>query len=131
MDRRSLPPLPLLGLVGLLLITGAPRGRSAELPALPDTAVWRQLQLAAQNCGRENSSATCQPARSQADGLLDHPRLSAACKDALWEIRERSEAAAGNSYARREALNQVASRMMVVCRPSAGKPAPPATGPAS
>ncbi|MEB3263334.1 MAG: hypothetical protein VKJ66_03060 [Synechococcus sp.] len=125
MDRSSLPLAPTLRLAALLLLMLplASRGVADELPALPEPAVLRQLQLAAQNCGRENSAATCEPARRQADGLLDHPRLSAACKDALWEIRERAEPAASNTYARREALNQVAGRIVLVCRPASGKPA--------
>ncbi|MCT0223580.1 hypothetical protein [Synechococcus sp. CS-1328] len=121
----------LLRLTALLLCLPLPAALADELPAYPGNAVFRQLQLAAQDCGRENNSATCTPARDQADRLMDHPRLPAACKDVLWEIREGSQVTTLNSYTRREALNRAAGDLMAICRapakptPSTGKPSSP------
>lgn len=108
-----------LRLAALLLVLPLPAALAQELPPYPANTVFRELQLAAQDCGRENNSGTCNPARAQADRLMDHPRLSASCKDVLWEIREGSAVKSPNSYARREALNRAAGDLMVICRAQA------------
>ncbi len=117
--QRSGIGLRLLQLSPLLLCLPLPAALGKDLPPYPSNAEFRQLQLAAQDCGRENNDATCTPARDQADRLIDHPRLSASCKDVLWEIREGSEVTAVNSYVRREALNRAAGDLMVICRAQA------------
>lgn len=119
------PPAPTIALpracswafaLGGLLLTPLPALRAREV-AYPSTASWRELQLAVLTCGRENTAASCDPLRSSTDPLLDHPRLPASCKDTLWSIRERAVTAASNSYERREALNRLASDLMVFCPP--------------
>ena len=58
-----------------------------------------------------------------ADPLLDHPRLSASCKDSLWAIRQRAVVASTNSRDRRDAIDRAARDVTVFCR----QPARPAS----
>jgi hypothetical protein len=91
-------------------------------PPYPSTDQWRQLQLTVLACGRENTSPSCDLARTTADPLLDHPQLPANCKDTLWTIRDQAVVAASNSYTRRERLNKVASELMPLCRERISSP---------
>jgi hypothetical protein len=90
----------------------------------------RKVQLAALACARENTVASCDQARQLGDPLMDHPRLPANCKDLIWEILEKAQPSASNSFSRREALADPAQRLLLVCRstekPEAATP-PPAT----
>lgn len=108
--------------------------------AYPAASVFRTLQQVILNCSRDNTATTCDLARSQADGLLDHPRLSSSCKDILWSIRTKATTAPANSLERRDRIDRTALDLPLFCRQpaaaigsgAAGKsPAPgtPATGP--
>jgi len=87
----------------------------------PPASLFRSLQLTTLACSRENNAGSCQQARQQADPLLDHPRLPASCKDALWSIRERAVVASDNTYQRREGIDRLANDLVVFCR-ERGKP---------
>ena len=89
----------------------------------PPASQFRSLQLITLACGRDNDTASCDKARAMADPLLDHPRLSASCKDSLWAIRQKAFAAPLNSGERRDAIDRAAKDVTVFCRP----PAKPAT----
>jgi hypothetical protein len=82
----------------------------------PSSELFRNLQLTTLACGRENSNAPCEQARSQADRLLDHPRLPALCKDTLWTVRQKARVASANSLERREAIDQAARDLPLLCR---------------
>jgi len=84
----------------------------------PPSQLFRDLQLETMACGRDNTAKACDKARSMADPLMDHPMLSASCKDTAWNIRERAVIADKNSYARREALNKEASDLTILCKPA-------------
>ena len=120
--RRPAPAIPLPHAagwalpLGLLLLAPLPAMRAGEI-AYPSTASWRQLQLAVLACGRDNTAASCDPVRSAADPLLDHPRLPASCKDTLWSLRQRAVTASVNSYGRREELNRLAGDLLAFCPP--------------
>jgi len=106
-------------------------GRAQPAATFPARDTFRALQLAAQTCGRDNSAGSCDQARRSADGLLDHPRLPARCKDSLWEISQRATVAPANSLERREALNRSADDLMAFCRQQQRPPtASPSQGPA-
>ena len=91
----------------------------------PPATVFRTLQLITLACGRENTAASCDKARSQADPLLDHPRLSASCKDILWSIRENARTASTNSLERRDRIDRAARDLTVFCRqPTLGSSKP-------
>ncbi len=64
--------------------------QAAPYVPFPSQDSLRQLQLAALACARENTAASCEPVRRMADPLLDHPRLSAACKDQLWALGQKA-----------------------------------------
>lgn len=110
-------------IAGGLAMSSALRAAPKVL-SYPSTDLWRQLQLTVLECGRENTAASCDLARSTADPLLDHPQLPATCKDALWTIRDQAVVAASNSYARRERLNKAASELLSLCRERNANPAP-------
>lgn len=78
----------------------------------------REVQLAALDCARENSSESCTKARKLADPLMDHPRLPGGCKDALWAIIQKATPASSNSLARRDAIGDPAGRLLLLCRGS-------------
>jgi len=107
---------------GGLAMPSALRAAPKEI-SYPSADQWRQLQLTVLECGRENTAASCDLARSTADPLLDHPQLPATCKDTLWTIRDQALVAASNSYARRERLNKAASELIPLCRERISSPA--------
>jgi hypothetical protein len=89
---------------------------SLDPRVFPPPEVFRQLQLTALACGRENSSSDCAEARLLADQLLDHPRLPASCKDILWRLVQRAVPASINSLERRAEIDSAAKDMTLVCR---------------
>jgi hypothetical protein len=107
-----------------VLLLATPVG-AAPASLYPPASAFRSLQLTTLACGRENDAASCDKARAMADPLLDHPRLSASCKDSLWAIREKAVAAAANSGERRDAIDRAAKDVTVFCRQPGG-PAPAA-----
>ena len=118
-------PLVALGLpAGLALLLAAP-ARSNELP-YPPASTFRQIQLDTLSCGRENTPSSCNQARKQADPLLDHPRLSTSCKDALWSVRQKAVVAPTNSLERRDPIDKASQDVASYCRqpyvPQATKP---------
>jgi hypothetical protein len=121
--RRTAPLASLsLGLTaGLTLATGlttsltAGPARAAEAPYPPATT-FREVQLTAFSCGRDNAQADCDKARRLADPLLDHPRLSTACKDALWSVRQLSVVAPQNSPERRDPIDKASRDVAAYCR---------------
>lgn len=90
----------------------------------PEASLFRGLQLILLACSRDNSSASCEPAQRQADGLLDHPRLSSSCKDILWTIRQTATSTAADSVERRDRLDRTARDLPIFCR----QPAAPISG---
>lgn len=106
----------------LLALASACQGVQAQTSAKLDPALYppqqlfRDIQLAVMACGRDNSSQTCDKARTMADPLMDHPQLSGACKDVVWSVLERSVVVPKNTYDRREALNRDASLLTLRCK---------------
>ncbi|MCX5932004.1 MAG: hypothetical protein NTW83_09325 [Cyanobacteria bacterium] len=92
--------------------------RANDLFAIyPSTETLRQVQLAALDCGRENTASPCDRARKLADPLMDHPLLSGFCKDALWGVVQIAVTGADNSLKRRDDINAAADRVVSSCRP--------------
>ena len=87
----------------------------------------RELQLQTFACGRDNTIEACGKASTMADPLLDHPRLGANCKDAIWTIRERAKPAATNTFERREALNRAGQDLIPFCKQQTRSVAPSKT----
>jgi len=121
---RRTAPLESLGLgltAGLTLATGLTAALGA-LPAFaaeapyPPATTFREVQLTAFNCGRDNTPTTCDKARRLADPLLDNPRLSTACKDALWSVRQLSVAAPLNGPERRDPIDKASRDVAAYCR---------------
>ena len=121
---RRTAPLESLGLgltAGLTLATGLTAALGA-LPALaaeapyPPATTFREVQLTAFNCGRDNTPTTSDKARRLADPLLDNPRLSTACKDALWSVRQLSVAAPLNGPERRDPIDKASRDVAAYCR---------------
>ena len=113
-----------LGLIGLLAF---PLQASPKDPPYPSMDQLRELQLHTFACGRDNTAESCSKARTMADPLMDHPRLGASCKDAVWTIRERARPAATNSYERREALNRAGQDLLPFCKQQTRTVAPSKT----
>jgi hypothetical protein len=131
-----IPAFPLqqlarLGIGLACLVPTVPAWAGPDLDTYPPGATFRRLQLSTLACGRENTARACDQARREADPLLDHRRLSASCKDALWQIRQLAVAAPANSLERRDPIDKAARDVTVLCRPPATpvkdtKPAAPA-----
>lgn len=135
--RRTVPPArPGLGLTaGLTLATGLSAALAAA-PAIaadtpyPPAATFREVQLTAFSCGRDNSADTCGKARRLADPLLDNTRLSTACKDALWSVRQLAVVAPQNSPERRDPIDKASRDVAAYCRqPYVPETAQPTTNP--
>ena len=86
-----------------------------EYIPLPTKDELRSLQLQAYACSRENDADLCEATRKTADPLMDHPRLPAACKDAVWELIQASTPATPNTFQRRDSIDRPARRLTVVC----------------
>lgn len=110
----SATPLAALALLQLPL-----QANTKELP-YPTLDALREIQVAALDCGRENQGSFCDKARRMADPLMDHPKLAASCKDAVWTILQQAKVASPNSYERREQLNKASSDLLVFCKQQSG-----------
>jgi hypothetical protein len=110
-----------------LLQAVLPAASTAATPyaPFPSEASLRKLQLAALACARENTAADCEQTQRLGDPLLDHPRLPATCKDLIWQMLQKAQPASSNSFARRQAIDEPAARLLLLCR-SAEKPEPAA-----
>jgi hypothetical protein len=108
------------------LLAGAPL-RAGETP-YPAATLFQDIQRDTLSCGRDNTASSCDRARSLADPLLDHPRLSSSCKDALWAVRQRAVAAPSNSLARRDPIDSASRDIGAFCR-QPSRPAAPAAAP--
>ena len=120
---------PLL-LISILFVLPGEMMAKPSLEPFPSRESLRELQLQAYGCSRENTTRLCTTTRDLADPLLDHPRLPASCKDALWELLQAAKVSAANSYRRRDSIDRPARRITVVCanpvKPKAsGKPTLP------
>ncbi|MDA0717313.1 MAG: hypothetical protein O2839_03710 [Cyanobacteria bacterium] len=102
--------------LGLIALLTAPLQAAPKDPPYPSMELLRELQLHAFACGRDNTIEACGKARTMADPLMDHPRLGANCKDAIWTIRERSKPAANNTFERREALDRAGQDLIPFCK---------------
>jgi len=109
--------LTVAGATGLALMAALPlRANPAKEPPYPTQDDLRAIQLATLDCGRENNATFCDKARTSADPLMDHPKLSAGCKDSLWAIVQNAKVANTNTYERREELNKAATELMQFCK---------------
>lgn len=114
MNHRDLLLIPVLAAVAISALAPGP-GRARD-PGYPSQELLRQLQLDTIACGRDNLASDCDQARSTADPLLDHPRLSGNCKDSLWQISQEAVVVPRNDFQRRERLTAGASDMIRFCR---------------
>ena len=99
----------------LLLALAAPLQAASTYAPWPSQDVLKMLQKEAFLCSLNNSPDQCDPARQRADGLMDHPRLPAICKDVLWILVKESRVATTNNFQRRDAIDQPARRLIRVC----------------
>ena len=95
----------LLGLA--LLLPSITQAKPKKVP-FPTREELRSLQLLAYSCSRANDQESCSKTRSLADPLMDHPRLSAACKDTVWELVQASQVGTTNSFQRRDSIDRPA-----------------------
>lgn len=125
-EAGGFTPLARLAWALLPLLVG--HGAAAELDprVIPPPELFRQLQLITLECSRENTDDGCVRARREADRLLDHPRVSAGCKDVLWRIVQKAETASRNSMERREEIDAAAWDLTRVCRQGVGPDPEPA-----
>ena len=124
MAAPRIDPALALGLIALL---AAPLQAAPKEPPYPSMEMLRELQLQTFACGRDNTIEACGKASTMADPLLDHPRLGANCKDAIWTIRERAKPAATNTFERREALNRAGQDLIPFCKQQTRTVAPTKT----
>jgi hypothetical protein len=109
------------------VLVAMPAGLQAQpvdLP-LPTRDALREIELQAYACSRENISEPCERTKTLSNPLMDHPRLSAACKDTVWELLQVATVVPSNNYKRRDSIDSPARRLTVVC--GAQKPAQPAS----
>ena len=117
-----------IGLAALLLgaLTPTPAHSQLSSQIFPPATVFRTLQLTTLACSRENNGNTCDQAHRQADPLLDHPLLSASCKDVLWDITQKARPSQSPNLERRDGLDKLAAELTILCKP--GTPPPGAKG---
>jgi len=116
-------------LLGMAMATSLPGQTAVEYVPFPTKDELRSIQLLAYECSRENTTELCERTRLKADPLMDHPRLPAACKDAIWELLQQAKPAASNSFQRRDAIDKPARRITIVCAdPVKPKPTGPKPG---
>ena len=123
--------LRFLTLLLSLAVLRVPAAQAAvEYVPLPTKEELRSLQLQAYACSRENDVDLCEATRTTADPLMDHPRLPAACKDAVWELIQASTPSTPNTFQRRDSIDRPARRLTVVCAKPVKprKQAPPSPG---
>jgi len=131
-----------IALCGALLVSEPISGALArqDEPRFPSPAEWRELQLLALSCSRQNDEGPCRDTRTQADMHLDNILLPTSCKDVLWELTQMANPGSSNTFQRRDRIAAAAKRLTLVCRqtdkrrrqPShpSGAPAGPAPPPA-
>jgi hypothetical protein len=124
MAAPRIDPALALGLIALL---AAPLQAATKDPPYPPMELLRELQLQTFACGRDNTIEACGKASTMADPLMDHPRLGATCKDAIWTIRERAKPATTNTFERREALNRAGQDVIPFCKQQTRSVAPSKT----
>ena len=124
MAAPRIDPALALGLIALL---AAPLQAATKDPPYPSMELLRELQLQTFACGRDNTIEACGKASTMADPLMDHPRLGATCKDAIWTIRERAKPATTNTFERREALNRAGQDVIPFCKQQTRSVAPSKT----
>ncbi len=124
MAAPRIDPALALGLIALL---AAPLQAAPKDPPYPSMDLLRELQLQTFACGRDNTIEACGKARTMADQLMDHPRLGANCKDAIWTILERTKPATTNTFERREALNRAGQDVIPFCKQQTRSVAPSKT----
>lgn len=111
----------------LIALLAAPLQAAPKDPPYPSMELLRELQLQTFACGRDNTIEACGKASTMADPLMDHPRLGATCKDAIWTIRERAKPATTNTFERREALNRAGQDVIPFCKQQTRSVAPSKT----
>ena len=124
MAAPRIDPALALGLIALL---AAPLQAAPKDPPYPSMELLRELQLQTFACGRDNTVEACGKASTMADPLMDHPRLGATCKDAIWTILERAKPATTNTFERREALNRAGQDVIPFCKQQTRTVAPSKT----
>ena len=124
MAAPRIDPALALSLIALL---AAPLQAAPKDPPYPSMELLRELQLQTFACGRDNTIEACGKASTMADPLMDHPRLGATCKDAIWTILERAKPATTNTFERREALNRAGQDVIPFCKQQTRSVAPSKT----
>ena len=102
-------------LLSLVVLTVPAAQANVKSVPFPTKEELRALQLLAYECSRENETGSCERTRLTADPMMDHPRLPAACKDAVWELIQASTAVDTNTFQRRDRIDSPARRLTVVC----------------
>ena len=97
-----------------LMLPSTVQAKPKKVP-FPTREELRSLQLMAYSCSRANDQDSCSKTRNLADPLMDHPRLSAACKDTVWELVQASQVVTTNSFQRRDSIDRPARRLTLVC----------------
>ena len=113
--KTSIPVRLPLSLLGFALMIPTAGNAQPDFVPYPTREELRELQLLAYSCSRANDQDSCSKTRSLADPLMDHPRLSAACKDTVWELVQASQVGTTNSFQRRDSIDRPARRLTLVC----------------
>ncbi len=99
-----------------LTVAAAPGARSeVEYIPFPTNEELRSIQLQAYACSRDNDAEACSNTRELIDPLLDHPRLPSSCKDVVWDLLQVANKVPKNSFQRRDAIDQPAKRLSIIC----------------
>jgi hypothetical protein len=126
---RRVAPLLIAPWLSLGCLAGTASALGRELPDYPSASKLREAQLATFACSRTNTAADCSRARDLANPLMDNPLLPTFCKDVVWDILQKAQPAAANSFQRRDELDQAGERLISRCQARAKpKPATPAAG---
>ena len=112
----------------LLLALTLPATAAETYVPWPTKEELRSIQLDAFKCSKDNLPEPCSNARSQADALMDHPRLPGVCKDVLWSLVESATVSTANNYRRRDEIDNAAKRLSTLCAEPVKKKETPKPG---
>ena len=115
---------PTLAILGLFAIYAPAVPSEVEYIPIPSKEELRSIQLQAYACSRDNDAEACSSTRELIDPLLDHPRLPSSCKDVVWDLLQVANKVPKNSFQRRDAIDQPAKRLSIICINPAKQTAP-------
>ena len=82
---------------------------------MPGKKELNKILIKAYACSKENTIIACNQVRGLANPLIDHPKLSAVCKDLVWDLLQNAKSAKVNDLKRKNSIDFPARKMINAC----------------